>query len=120
MNTDLEHIRKQSIERSASTKPHALGGALVLISLFSTPALKIESIAPLMSVLLPLAALIGVTFFAHATFRTGVTVRSIGMIYRSDGKRDFYWAAVTSTLALLTLAGFTVTASYISWLRAAV
>ena len=120
MSTNREHLLRQTSERSASTKIQAMGGALVLLSLLSTPMLKIESLAPLTSVLLPVAALIGVALFAYATFSTGVAIQRLNRIYRSDGKRNFYWAAVTSTLALLTLAAFTATISYIFWSRAAV
>ena len=120
MSTNREHLLRQISERSASTKIQSLGLALVLLSLFSTPVLKIESLAQLTSVLLPVAALLGVALFAYATFSTGVAIQRLNRIYRSDGKRDFYWAAVTSTVALLTLAGLTVTVSYIGWLRAAV
>ena len=98
---------------------HGIGLALVLLALFAVPLLSIPFFARVLVFLLPCASILGVLFFANATFSSGVALRFFIKVYRSNGAREFYWTGVISTLAVGTLACFSIAASLLTWQRSA-
>ena len=102
---------------------HAAGAALVFCSLFATFLLKYDQLLLPLSILLPSVASFGAFLFIYQTFSTGIALRSyMGIttkVYRKDKSTGFYGTAITSSLAVATLAAFPIAAGYVAWQRAA-
>ena len=88
---------------------------MVIASLLACILFKYQALAPLLSIALPCIAIIGTFIFVSETYRTGIAIRRFGPVYRSLDPSGFRSTAVTSSLAVTTLAAFPVTAGFIGW-----